>query len=155
MQYTWKYIKQPYKNTKFKISSPTWNEELELTDGSYYVSDIQDYIDSIRFWIYSKNHGEETDNPSIIVYVNKIQNTIMFKIRTGYYLEFLTSETMKLLGSNKGKVTKDKDGENGPNLEVIETLLVHCNIVMIINKIQESCIRWFLMNRFSVTRYFS
>ena len=49
MQYTWKYIKQPYKNTKFKISSPTWNEELELTDGSYYVSDIQDYIDSIRF----------------------------------------------------------------------------------------------------------
>ena len=49
MQYTWKYIKQPYKNTKFKISSPTRNEELELTDGSYYVSDIQDYIDSIRF----------------------------------------------------------------------------------------------------------
>ena len=49
MQYTWKYIKKPYKNTKFKISSPTWNEELELTDGSYYVSDIQDYIDSIRF----------------------------------------------------------------------------------------------------------
>ena len=41
---TWKNIKKPYKNNKFKISTPTKNEEFELPDGSYFVSDIQDYF---------------------------------------------------------------------------------------------------------------
>ena len=41
---TWKNIKKSYKNNKFKISAPTWNEEFELPDGSYSVSDIQDYF---------------------------------------------------------------------------------------------------------------
>ena len=41
---TWKNIKKPYKNNKFKISAPTKNEEFELRDGSYFVSDIQDYF---------------------------------------------------------------------------------------------------------------
>ena len=41
MYYTWKNIKESYKNNKFKISAPTWNEELELRDGSYSVLDIQ------------------------------------------------------------------------------------------------------------------
>ena len=50
----------------------------------------------------------------------------MFKIKTGYYLELLTPETMKLLGSNKSKITKNKNGEN---LEITEVVLVHCNIV--------------------------
>ena len=42
---TWKKIKKSYKNNKFKISAPTWNEEFELPDGSYSVSDIQDYFE--------------------------------------------------------------------------------------------------------------
>ena len=43
--YTWKKIfKKSYNNNKFKISAPTWNEELEFTDGSYSISDIQDYF---------------------------------------------------------------------------------------------------------------
>ena len=42
--YTWKNIKKSYKNNKFKISAPTWNEEFELPDESYSVSDIQDYF---------------------------------------------------------------------------------------------------------------
>ena len=45
--YTWKNIKKSYKNNKFKISAPTWNEEFELPDGSYSVSDIQDYFEYI------------------------------------------------------------------------------------------------------------
>ena len=49
--YTWKNIKKSYKINKFKISAPTWNEEFELPDGSYYVSDIQDYFEYIL-----KNH---------------------------------------------------------------------------------------------------
>ena len=53
----------------------------------------------------------------------------MLKTNTEYYLEFLTPETMKLLGSNTCKVTKDKNGENMPYLETAEVVLVHCNIV--------------------------
>ena len=42
--YTWRNVKKSYKNNKFKISTPTWNEEFELRDGSYSISDIQEYI---------------------------------------------------------------------------------------------------------------
>ena len=68
-------------------------------------------------------------NPSIRIYVNKIENRITFKIKTGYYLDLLTPETMKLLGSTKSKITKDENGENVPHLEITEVILVHCNIV--------------------------
>ena len=70
----------------------------------------------------------ETNNRSITIYINKIGNTIMLKIKTGYYLELLIPETMKLLGSTKSKKTKDKNGENAPHLEITEVVLVHCNI---------------------------
>ena len=53
----------------------------------------------------------------------------MFKIKTGYYLELLISETMKLLGSTKNQITKDKNGENVSHLEIVEVVLDHCNIV--------------------------
>ena len=52
-----------------------------------------------------------------------------FKIRNGYYLELLTPETMKLLGSTESKITGEKYGENVPHLEVVEVVLIHCNIV--------------------------
>ena len=77
-----------------------------------------------------KKHGENVDNPSIIIYINKIENRITFKIKSGYYLELLTPETMKLLGSTVvSKINKNKNGENVPNLEVVEVVLVHCNLV--------------------------
>ena len=121
--YTWKNIK-PHKNNKFKISAPTWNEEFELPDGSYSVSDIRDYFEYIL-----KNHETVTDNPSIRIYVNTIENRITFEIKTGYYFELLTPEKMKLLGSTKSKITKDENGENVPHLEITEVVLIHCNIV--------------------------
>ena len=58
-----------------------------------------------------------------------MENRITFKIKTGHYLELLTSEAMKLLGSTKSNITKDKNGENVPHLEITEVVLVHCNIV--------------------------
>ena len=61
--------------------------------------------------------------------MNKIKNIIIFKIKTGYYLELLTPETMKLLGSSEIKTTRDKNGENLPHVEITEVVLVHCNIV--------------------------
>ena len=62
-------------------------------------------------------------------YINKIENRIKFKIKKEYYLEFLTHETMKLLGSTKSKITKDKNGENVSYLEIAEVVLIHCNVV--------------------------
>ena len=67
------------------------------------------------------------DNPPIRIYVNTIENRITFKIKSRYYLELLTPETMKLLGSAERKITKDKNGENVPHLEAAELVLVHCN----------------------------
>ena len=54
----------------------------------------------------------------------------MFKIKSGYYLELLTPETMKLLGSTVSKINEDRNGENVPHLEVVELVLVHCNLVI-------------------------
>ena len=105
--YTWKNTKKSYKNNKFKISVPTWNEEFELPDRSYSISDIQDYFEYIF-----KKHEEKTVNPSIRIYINKIEIRIMFKIKTGYYLELLAPETIKLLESTKSKTAKNKNTEN-------------------------------------------
>ena len=91
---------------------------------SHTISDIQDYFEYIL-----KEHNENVNNPSIKIYVNKIGNRITFKIKSGYYLELLTPETMKLLGSAESKIAKDKNGENVPYLEVVELVLVHCNLV--------------------------
>ena len=63
-----------------------------------------------------------------MLYVNITENRITFKIKTGYYVEPLTPETMKLLGNPKSKINKDKNGENVPHLEITEVLLIYCNI---------------------------
>ena len=119
----WKNIKKLCKNNKFKIPAPTWNTKFELPDGSYSISDIQDYLEYIF-----KKRGENTVNPSIRIHVNKIENRITFKVKAGYYLELLTLETMKLLRSTYRKITKNENGENVPHLGNSEVVLVHCKI---------------------------
>ena len=86
--YIWKNIKSSCNNNKFKISAPTWNDKFELPDGSYSISDIQDYFEYIL-----KKHGEDIDSdsdsdtdtdtnkPSVQIYVNKIENRVTFKIK--------------------------------------------------------------------------
>ena len=69
------------------------------------------------------------ENLLIQICPNKLKNKIVFKIKTGYKLEKLTPETMRLLGTAKMDVNKDKDGENLPKLESVEAVLVHCNLV--------------------------
>ena len=103
--YTWKNVKSSYNNNKFKISAPTWSEEFELPDGSCSVSDIQDYFEYIL-----KKQSESVDNPAIRMYISRIENRITFKFKSEYYLELLTPETMKLLGSTESEITKDKNG---------------------------------------------
>ena len=115
--YTWKNIKSSYNNNKFKKAAPRQNDKFELPDGLYFVSNIQDYFEYIL-----KKHGENTDKPSVQIYVNKIENRVTFKIKNGYSLEPLTPETMKLLGGTKNRITKDKNGENVPHLEIFKAL---------------------------------
>ena len=120
---TWKNIKSEYNNNKFKISAPTWNDTFDLPDGSYSLLDIQDYFEFII-----KKPQTLTKNPPVQIYVNRIKNRIVFKIKTGCKLELLTPKTMKLLGSTKKDVDKDKDGENAQKLEPAEVVLVHRNL---------------------------
>ena len=103
-----------------KISAPTPNEEFELPDASYSVSDTQDYFKHIL-----KKHENVADNPSIMV----SKNRIMFRIKTGYHIELLIAESMKLLGSAKSNINKDKNSTNMLDLEITEVVLVHCSIV--------------------------
>ena len=122
--YTWKNIKSEYNNNKFKIYVPTWNDNFDLLDGSYSTDNIQDYFE----YIITKHETLSEDLPNEI-YPNKIKNRTVFKIKTGYKLELLTPETMRLLGSTKKDVDADKNGEIVPKLESVELVLVHCNLV--------------------------
>ena len=122
--YTWKNVKSIYKNNKFKISAPTWNETFDLPDGSYNISEIEDYIEYII-----KKHETIDENAPILIYANTINNRIVFKIKTGYKLELLSEETLKLLGSIKDIIDSDKNSENVPRLVNVELVLVYCNLV--------------------------
>ena len=123
--YTWKNIKSKYNNNKFKICAPTWNYTFDLPDGSYSIVDIQDYFEYII-----KKYETLTENPPVQIYVNKIKNRIVSKIKTGQKLELLTPETIKLLGSTKKVVDENENGENVPKLESVELVFVHCNLVI-------------------------
>ena len=95
-----------------------------MPDRSYSISDIQDY-----FEYFVKKDETIANNPPVQIYVNKIKNLVILKINTGYKLELLSPETMKLLESTKKDVHQNKDGENVPKLESVEVVLVHCNLV--------------------------
>ena len=92
-----------YSNNKFKISASTWYDGFGLPDGSYSISDIQNCFEFII-----RKQETFAENPSIQIYPNKIKNRIVFKIKTGYRLEWLSPETMKLLGSVKKVLIKIK-----------------------------------------------
>ena len=96
---------------------------------NYLMDPILYQIFKITLNISLKRHGEKINNPSIRRYVNKIENSITFRIKAGFHLELLMPETIKLFGSTMRKITSDKIGENVPHLEITELVLVHCHIV--------------------------
>ena len=95
-----------------------------MPDGSYNIPAIQNYLEYII-----KKHEAIADTAPILIYANNITNRIVFKIKTGYKLELLSKETIKLLGSTSSIIDKDKNSENVPKLENVEVVLVHCNLV--------------------------
>ena len=101
--------------------APTWNDEFELPDGSYFVLDIQDYIG----YTIKKHETLATILP-IHVYINRIDNRLVSKTKDGFKLDLQTPETMKLCGSTK-LIDKTKNRQKVPSLEVVEVVLVQCN----------------------------
>ena len=95
-----------------------------MPNGFYSVSDVQDYSEYII-----KKIETLTTIPFIHVYINRINNRLVFKIKDEYKLELQTPGTMKLFGRTKKLIDKTKNGENVPSLEVVEAVLVHCNLV--------------------------
>ena len=122
--YTWKNVKSDYNNNKFKISAPTWNDTFDVPNGSYSIAALQNYFEYII-----KKHEIIADVSPVLIYVNEINNRIVFKIKSGYKLELLSKETMKLLGSTSNSIDKDKNRELVPKLESVDLVLVHCNVV--------------------------
>ena len=97
--YTWKNIKSAYNNNKFKLHAPTWNDEFDLPDGSYSIPDIQDYFEYII-----KKHEAIANNPPVQIYVNKIKNRIVFKIKTDYKLELVSPEKNEIIRKYKKRL---------------------------------------------------
>ena len=79
---TWRNINSSFNNNKFKISAPTWNDKFWITWWIIFCIRYHDYFEYIL-----KKHGENTDKPSVQIYVNKIENKVTFKIKDGYSLE--------------------------------------------------------------------
>ena len=99
-----------------------WNENFELLDKSFSVSEIK-----IILSILSKKQEIVIANPPIKMCANKIENRITLKIKRGYYHKFVTAAKMKLHGCTKSKKTqknKNKQGENVPHLEITEVVLM-------------------------------
>ena len=121
--YTWKKVKSDYNNNKFKISAPTWNDTFDVHDGSYSIAALQNYFEYII-----KKHETIAEVSPVLIYINEINNRIVFKIKSGYKLELLSKETMRLLGSSYDTIDGDKNSEVVPKLESVDLVLVHCNV---------------------------
>ena len=91
-----------------------------MHDNFCSVFDIQSYFEYII-----KKQEALTGNPPIQIYTNKFESRVTFKIKTGYYLELFTPETMKLVSSSKKRIIENKDGENIPQISVTEVVLVY------------------------------
>ena len=126
LYYTWENIKSVYNNNKFKISGPTWAETFNLPDGSYEISDIQDYF--LKMIQKHKSTLKNNEDSPILIYPNEVKNRIVFKIKTGYKSELLTKETQELLGDGP-VIDKNKNCNNVPQLDQVEYVLLHCNLV--------------------------
>ena len=131
IHYTWHNIKEQYNNNKFRLSGPTWSKDVTLPDGSYEIYQIQNYfLDEVI-----KKHEssvKSNEQSPILIFANRILNRVVLRIKTGYKLELLTNETMRLIGDGP-IIDTTKNGENVPKLEIVRSVLVFCNLVQNVN----------------------
>ena len=122
--YAWKNIKSAYNNNQFQNFWSNLEQRIWFAWWIIFISDNRDYFEYII-----KKHEDIADNPPVQIYTNKIKNRIVFQIKTGYKLELLPPETMKLLARTKKDVDQDKDREDLPKLKSVEVVSVLCNLV--------------------------
>ena len=120
-------MKKQYNNNEFRLSGPTWTEDVTLPDGGYEISQIQTYFLDEVIKKHESNVKSNEQSP-ILTYAIRILNRVNFRIKTVYKLELLTNETMRLLGDGPINDTT-KNGENVPKLEILVNVLVFCNLV--------------------------
>ena len=113
IHYTWKNVKSDHNNNTF-----------DVPDGSYSIAALQNCFE----YIIKKHETIDKVYP-VLIYVNETNNRIVFKIKSGYKLELLSKETMKLLGPSTDTIDGDKNRELVPKLESVDLVLVHCNLV--------------------------
>ena len=114
---------EKYKKVIQKVINLKYQLRHGMKSLNYLIVHIHDYFEyNLKTWRKDWKSFNKIN-------VNKIENRIKFKIKAGYYLKLLTPETMKSFRSNTSKITKDKNGENVPHLEITEAVWVHCNIV--------------------------
>ena len=109
------------------MSGPTWSKDVTIPDGSYEISQIQNYFLDEVVKKHESNVKSNEQSP-ILISANRILNRVSFRIKTGYKLKLLTNETMRLLGDGP-IIDTTKNGENVPRLEMIRNVLVFCNLV--------------------------
>ena len=127
IHYTWYTINEQYNNNRFRLSGPTWSEDVTIPDGSYEISQIQNYFLDEVIKKHESNVNSNEESP-ILIYANRILNRVSFRIKTSYKLELLTNETMRLLGEGP-IIDTTKNGEDVPKLEIVRNVLVFCNLV--------------------------
>ena len=127
IHYTWHNIKEQCNNNKFRLSGPTWSEDVTIPDGSYEISQIQNYFLDEVIKKHESNVKSNEKSP-ILIYANRILNRVSFRIKIGYKSELLTNEKMRLLG-DRLVINTTKIGENFPKLEIVRNVLVFCNLV--------------------------
>ena len=109
------------------MSGPTWSEDVTIPDGSYEISQIQNYFLDEGIKKHESN-VKSTEQSPILIYANRILNRVSFRIKTDYKVELLTNETMRLLGDGP-IIATTKNGENVPRLEIVRNVLVFYNLV--------------------------
>ena len=109
------------------MSGPIWSEDVTIPDGSYEISQIQNYFLDEVIKKHESNVKSNEQSP-ILIYANRILNRLSFRIKTGYKLELLNNETMRILGDGP-IIDTTKNGENVPKLEIVRNVLVFCNLV--------------------------
>ena len=145
-----------YGKSHTKIINLKYQLQHKIKNFNYLMYHILYQIFKIILHISLKSMEERlvVCQPSIRIYINKIENRIMFKINTEYYHKLLMPEMMKLLESNKSQITRDEHGENVPHLEIIEVILVHCNVVNNDYQQDSGSLNTFLPNKYLVLNIF-
>ena len=109
------------------MSGPTWSQDVTVPDGTYEISQIQNYFLDEVIKKHESNVKSNEQSP-ILIHANRILNRVTFRIKIGYKLELLTNETMRLLGDGP-IIDTTKNGEVVPRLEIVRNVLIFCNLI--------------------------